>query len=148
VVKPAKGAELWPRRVSIALGVAALAQACFLAGWLAASDLPSTGAAALLLALYALAMGFQSGAVMALGVKAVFTTAATATVIGLMSDMAGWSRSEQERRRFAGVLVGLCAGAAAGGLLLEHANAWAPVLPLIVTVLVIAVASVALRPAR
>jgi uncharacterized membrane protein YoaK (UPF0700 family) len=82
---------------------------------------------------------------MSLDVKGIFTTAATATVIILASDEAGWSRSAGERRRLAGVLAGLVAGAAAGTVLLLHWRSYAPILPPAVTVAVIAVASAALR---
>jgi uncharacterized membrane protein YoaK (UPF0700 family) len=50
-----------------------------------------------------------------------------------------------EHARLAGVLVALCAGAAAGGLLLAHARTYAPLVPLAATALVIATASVAFR---
>ena len=83
---------------------------------------------------------------MSLDVKGVFTTAATATLLMLMSDEAGWSRSAVERRRFAGVLLALVAGATAGTLLLLHARSYAAMLPFVVTGLVIAGASAAFRP--
>jgi uncharacterized membrane protein YoaK (UPF0700 family) len=148
IVKPTRDSQLWPRRVSVALGVGALAQASFLAWWWAVSGLPSGGAGDGLIALSALSFGMQSAAVMSLNVKGVFTTAATATVIMLMSDEAGWSRSAHERQRFVGVILALVAGAAAGTFLLLHVRAYAPVLPLVVTLLVIAAAGLALRDAR
>jgi uncharacterized membrane protein YoaK (UPF0700 family) len=148
IVRPTKGSGIWPRRVSIALGVAALAQTAFLVAWLAVSGRPSTGAGDLLIGVSALALGMQSGAIMSLDVKGVFTTAATATLIMLMSDEAGWSRSAAERRRLAGVLVGLVAGAAAAAFLLLHARAYAPILPAVVTLVVVLTASVALEPSR
>ena len=148
IVKATSGSGVWPRRVSIALGVSALVQLVFLAGWMATSGLPSPGAAEILIGLSALAMGMQSGAVMSLGVPGVFTTAATATLIDLVSDVAGWSQSAIEKRRFVGVLLGLLAGAAAGAALVVYARVYAPILPLIATVLVIAAASIALQPAR
>jgi Protein of unknown function (DUF1275) len=96
-----------------------------------------------------LAMGLQSGAVAALAVTGVFTTAATATVIFLMKDVADRAGSEPAARaRLAGVLVALAAGAAAGGLLLVWARAVAPVIPLAATGLVIATASVTFRSTR
>ena len=146
VVKPSKGMGVWPRRVTIALVLGALAQAAFLFGWLVTSGRPSSGAGDLLVGLSALAFGIQSGAIMSLDVKGVFTTATTATVIMLMSDEAGWSQSAPERRRLAAVLVGLVAGAAAAAFLIFHARSYAPVLPLVVTLAVIATASVALDP--
>jgi uncharacterized membrane protein YoaK (UPF0700 family) len=147
IVKPTKGSGIWPRRVSIALGVAVVAQAAFLGGWFVTSGRPSTSVGDLLVSLSALAFGIQSGAVMSLGVKGVFTTAATATVIMLMSDEAGWSQSAPERRRFAAVIVGLVAGAAAAAFMLFHARVYAPILPLVVTLVVVVTASVVLRPA-
>jgi uncharacterized membrane protein YoaK (UPF0700 family) len=143
IVKPASGSAVWPRRVSVALTAAVLAQAGFLAAWLATSGRPSSGAGDLLVGLSALAMGMQSGAVRALGVAAVFTTAATATLIVLAGDLGTGTPSAAERRRLAGVLVGLLAGAAAGALLLVHARPYAAVLPLVVTALVIAIAWIA-----
>ena len=148
IVVASRGSGVWPRRVSLALGVSALVQLVFLAGWIATSGLPSTGAAEFLIGLSALAMGLQSGAIMSLGVPGVFTTAATATLIDLVGDVAGWSSSAIEKRRFVGVLVGLLAGATAGATLVVHARVYAPVLPLIVTVLVIATATTGLKPAR
>lgn len=145
IVKATKGSSVWPRRVSLSLGVAFLSQAGFLAGWAATSGRPSQGAGDLLVGLSALAMGLQSGAVMSLGVTGVFTTAATATVIVLMSDAASSSRAATEMRRLAGVLAALFAGATAGGLLLVHARTAAPVLPLVLTAVVISAASVALK---
>jgi uncharacterized membrane protein YoaK (UPF0700 family) len=146
IVKPTKSSAIWPRRVTIALGVSTLAQAAFLGGWLVVSGRPSAGVGDLLIALSALALGMQSGAVMSLDVKGIFTTAATATLIMLMSDQAGWSHSSPERRRLAGVLVALVAGAAAAGFLLLHSRAYAPILPLVVTLVVIATAAGALEP--
>jgi predicted lipid-binding transport protein (Tim44 family) len=78
----------------------------------------------------------------------VFTTAATATVIGLMSDVAPHARAT-DRARLAAVLGGLLAGAAAGGLLLTHFHTLAAVLPMALTLLVIAGAATGeLAPSR
>jgi uncharacterized membrane protein YoaK (UPF0700 family) len=145
IVKPSKGSGVWPRRVTIALGVAAVAQACFLAVWVAAAGLPASGVTNVLIGLSALAMGMQTATVFSLGLPGVFTTAATATLTVLMSDVASWSQSATERRRLAGMLVSLFAGATAGSLLLVHARTYAPVLPLAVTILVVATAEFTLR---
>jgi uncharacterized membrane protein YoaK (UPF0700 family) len=138
IVKPSKGSAVWPRRVSITLGFAALALACFFAGWLATSGHPSTSAGDLLVGMGALAMGLQSGSVLSLGVSGVFTTAATATLINLIGDLAGRRHPEKERRRLAGVLGGVVAGAAGGAFLLAKARSYAPILPLMAIILVIA----------
>ena len=144
VGKASKGSGLWPRRVSLALGGTVLAQAGFLAGWAAVSGHPSTDFVTWLVAIAALAMGLQSGAVLSLGVTGVFTTAATATVMFLTRDAAARPASVAEPVRLAGVLISLFAGAALGGLLLVHGRTYAPVLPLALTLLVVAVASVTL----
>ena len=147
VVKATRGTGIWPPRVSLALGIAAVAETALLAGWAAASGHPSTSAGHLLVGLYALALGIQSAAIMSLDVKGVFTTAATATLIMLASDEAGWPQAAGDRRRLVGVIVGLVVGAAAGAFLLLHARSWAPALPAATTIAVVATASVALRRA-
>jgi uncharacterized membrane protein YoaK (UPF0700 family) len=86
-------------------------------------------------------MGIQTSAVFSLGVRAVFTTAATATWAALMGDLSQWSKSVADRRRLASVLVGLFAGAVAGGLLMTHAPSWAPALPLVLSGAVVAIAA-------
>jgi uncharacterized membrane protein YoaK (UPF0700 family) len=86
-------------------------------------------------------MGLQSGAVLSLGVRGVFTTAATATLMFLSSDLAGPHAPAAERRRFPAVLAALVAGATAGALVLIHARSDAPLLPLAVTLLVVTAAA-------
>jgi uncharacterized membrane protein YoaK (UPF0700 family) len=48
-------------------------------------------------------------------------------------------------RRLRGVLTSLFLGATAGGLLLAHARIYAPALPLIATVIVVAIAALLFR---
>jgi uncharacterized membrane protein YoaK (UPF0700 family) len=147
VAGDATDAGVWPTSVTTVLGLAATAQLVFLALWAAVSGNPASATVDALLALSAFAMGLQSGAVRSLNVAGVFTTAATATVIVLMTDLAARSRAS-ERMRLEGVIAGLVAGAAAGGLVLIHARSYAAVLPLAATVGVIGVAASAavLRP--
>src|SRR3954465_8321942 len=57
IVAPARGSGVWPRRVSVALGLVVVAQAAFLALWMATSGRPGSGSADGLTALMALAMG-------------------------------------------------------------------------------------------
>jgi uncharacterized membrane protein YoaK (UPF0700 family) len=140
IVGDINGREVWPGVVTGVLRLAALAQAGFLVVWIATSGHPAGGEVDVLLGLSAIAMGLQSGAVRALAVPGVFTTAATATVIGLMTDLAAHTRST-DVARLSMVLGGLLAGAAAGGLLLIHLRTYTAVLPLAVTLLVIARAS-------
>jgi uncharacterized membrane protein YoaK (UPF0700 family) len=159
ILEPSMGSRaLWSPRVSITLGVASLSQAAFLAVWLATAGHSQHGAVEILVALSAFAMGLQTGAVLSLGVTGVFTTAATATLLYLVTDVADWSlpaenrvaveraRAKQlERRRVAAVLAGLIAGAAgASAMLMGGARNYAPLVPLVLTALVIAIASVVL----
>jgi uncharacterized membrane protein YoaK (UPF0700 family) len=147
IVKPRGrgGSGVWPRRVTVTLGLSLLGHAGFLILWLAVGGQPSTDVAHILLGLWGVAMGMQSAAVRSLHVEGVYTTAATATFIFVMGDFVNWSESAEERRRLWGVLISLFLGALAGGLLLVHAHIYAPVLPLVATVLVVATAALAFR---
>jgi uncharacterized membrane protein YoaK (UPF0700 family) len=135
--------SVWPQRVTLALGAALVIQAAFVVVWAVVAGHPSSRAGDLLIAISALAMGMQTSAVFALGVRAVFTTAATATLAVFMGDLSGWSQSGGERRRLAGVLVGLVVGAAVGAYLVDHALSWAPLFPLVVSGIVVATATLA-----
>jgi uncharacterized membrane protein YoaK (UPF0700 family) len=145
IIQPSQGSGMWPRRVTAALGVSLNAHAIFLAVWFADNGMPSNNVAHVLLGLWGFAMGMQSAAVRRLRVDGVFTTAATATIIFLVGDLANWSATVEERRRLAGVLVSLFAGATAGGLLLVKAHLYAPVLPFAITLAAVATAAIFLR---
>jgi uncharacterized membrane protein YoaK (UPF0700 family) len=148
VVAPTAGVHaVWPRRVTAALAAGAVAQVAFLVLWLAVGGRPSSASANALIAVSALAMGLQTAAVFSLGVRAVFSTAATATWTALMGDLAAWSQTRDERHRLAGVLLALLAGSVAGAVLVVDARVWAALLPLIVSASVVAVAAVRLHPA-
>jgi uncharacterized membrane protein YoaK (UPF0700 family) len=137
--------DVWPHRVTVALGISLIAHAVFLAVWFGSNGQPSVDVAHVLLGLWGFAMGMQSAAVRTLRVEGVFTTAATATIILLVSDITNWSAKVAEWRRLAGVLVSLFVGATAGGLLLVHAHLYAPVLPFVVTLAVVALAAIRFR---
>jgi uncharacterized membrane protein YoaK (UPF0700 family) len=140
--------QVWPRRVSIALGVALAVQVGFLALWIAAG--PSSEVSNIMLGLNALAMGVQMNAIRSLHVPGISTTAATATFVSWASGPATWPHKGTWARRLTGVLVSMAVGALVGDWLLRHAHTFAPVLPALVIAVVIAVASVALKqePAR
>ena len=144
-IVPYESCGIWSHRVTIALGVSLIAHATFLEVWFATKGQPPIDVAHILLGLWGLAMGMQSAAVRRLRVDGVFTTAATATVIFLVGDLVNWRATVEERRRLTGVLVSLFVGATAGGLLLVHAQIYAPVLPFAITVVVVAIAAIALR---
>jgi uncharacterized membrane protein YoaK (UPF0700 family) len=126
----------WPRRMSVLLALVAIAEAGFLAVWSATAGHPSTEIADVLIVLFSLAMGIQTAAVRSLGVQGVFTTAGTFTLVAFAGAFAG-TRAKTEIPRLAGVLAGLVAGAIGGGLLFLHARSYAPVLPLVLTSVVI-----------
>jgi uncharacterized membrane protein YoaK (UPF0700 family) len=129
--------SVWPRSATLALAAALVFQAAFLGVWAAVGGHPSSAAGDGLIALSAIAMGMQTTAIFSLGVRADFTTAATATLAVLMGDLAGWSQTRGERRRLAATIIGLFAGAAIGALLVLEARTWAPVFPLVVSGLVV-----------
>jgi uncharacterized membrane protein YoaK (UPF0700 family) len=137
---------VWPRQMTFALGISLLPHLCFLVIWFATSGRPGDNLIPVLLAVWALAMGNQSAAVRQLNVGGIFTTAATATFIFLVGDWANnRPLTSEEHRRLLGVLVSLVIGATAGTLLLLHAPIYAPMLPLVVTALVVAIAATVFR---
>jgi uncharacterized membrane protein YoaK (UPF0700 family) len=127
---------VWPPAMTVLLGLVAIAEAFFLVGWLATAGHPSAQIAYVFIALLSLAMGIQTAAVRSLGVQGIFTTAGTFTLVAFVGTFAG-SRSRAEMPRLAGVLLGLIVGAVAGGLLFLHVRSYAPVLPLVLTILVL-----------
>jgi uncharacterized membrane protein YoaK (UPF0700 family) len=134
--------QTWPLRVTYALALSLLPQLGFVVLWIATGASPSGGVTlGLLLASWALAMGMQSAAVRGLEVGGVFTTAATATFIFLFGSFAGRPLSGEERRRLSGVLVSLVIGATAGARLLIDEPTYAPLLPLGITIMVVAIAA-------
>jgi uncharacterized membrane protein YoaK (UPF0700 family) len=138
IVNGSSGSGTWSPGVAFALAGTVALQAGFLALWVTVSGRPGTESGDVLIGLMALAMGLQSGAVASLAVNGVFTTAATATLLFVMRDLADADSSPKERARLTGVLLALVTGAVAGGLLLVHARPYAPLLPLVVTGLVTA----------
>ena len=133
---------MWPRQTTFALGISLLPHLCFLVIWFATRGQLGDNLIPILLTVWALAMGNQSAAVRQLNVGGIFTTAATATFIFLAGDWA-YNRplTSEEHSRLRHVLVSLVIGATAGALLLIHAPIYAPVLPLVVTVGVVAIAA-------
>ena len=124
---------LWPARVTLGLLGCVLAQAVFWVVWVAVGGHPSSTLAPVLLGISACAMGMQTATAVALGVHAVFTTAATATWTVLMGDNVHWAGTRTERGRLALVLGGTLLGALAGALLLAHARVWMPLLGALLT---------------
>jgi uncharacterized membrane protein YfcA len=90
-------------------------------------------------------MGLQMNAIRSLHVPGISTTAATATFISLASGPSTWSHKAHAARRLIGVLVSMAVGAFVGTWMLGHAHTYAPVLPVLVIAVVIAVASMTLK---
>jgi uncharacterized membrane protein YoaK (UPF0700 family) len=144
IVRRTQGSDsVWPRPAILALAVALPFEVAFLIMWASVSGHPSAGSGDVLIALSGVAMGIQFATTFSLGVRADFTTAATATLAVLMGDLAGWSQTSPERRRLTGTILGLIVGAAIGGVLFVNARTWAPAIPLVVTGEVIAAAVIA-----
>jgi uncharacterized membrane protein YoaK (UPF0700 family) len=133
IVRARDRKALWPNQVTLALIVGLALQTAFLIVWLVVNADPADASGDVLIALSACAMGVQTAAVFSLGVRADFTTAATATLAVLMGDLAGWEQPSGERARLAGTLAALVAGAIAGAALMAQASSWAPVFPLALT---------------
>jgi uncharacterized membrane protein YoaK (UPF0700 family) len=141
LVRDERAGELWPRRVTVIEAAAAVILIGFLAYWLAVAGDPSPTSAVALIAIGASAAGLQTGAIFELGVRAVFTTAATATWTALMADIAQGRRAPPDLARLAMVVVGVFAGALLGGMLMVHERDYAPVLPAALTLLVTVIAA-------
>jgi uncharacterized membrane protein YoaK (UPF0700 family) len=124
---------LWPARVTAGLLGCALVQMVFWVVWLAVGGHPGSTLTLVLLAISACGMGIQTATAVALGVHAVFTTAATATWTVLVGDTAHRAGTRTERRRLALVLGGTLLGALGGALLLAHARPWMPLLAPLLT---------------
>jgi uncharacterized membrane protein YoaK (UPF0700 family) len=134
IVRRARSSDsAWPRPAMVSLALSLVLQTAFLALWASLSGQPSSGSGDALIALSGAAMGMQFATAFSLGVRADFTTAATATLAVLMGDLAGWSQTRGERRRLAATLVGLFVGAVVGAVLWVNARTWAPAFPLGVT---------------
>ncbi len=97
-------------------------------------------------ALSALAMGLQANAIRSLHVPSISTTAFTATFIDVFSGLVTWSLTAYSARRLAASMVGMAAGAFLSDWMLSHAHPYAPVVPAVITAVVIAIPWVVLKP--
>jgi uncharacterized membrane protein YoaK (UPF0700 family) len=148
VIRHARRSRVAARGLSWTLGAILVTQVAFAAGWIAVSGHPSLTFTTVLVGIEAVAMGMQSGAIGSLGVKAVFTTAATATLINLAREAADRRVSDTDPARLLRILVSLIAGAAAGAVLLVNARTDAALVPVLATALAIGVHAVARRLSR
>jgi uncharacterized membrane protein YoaK (UPF0700 family) len=132
---------VWQPRITYALAISLLPHVGFVVLWIAINGNPSGSATFALLAIWAMAMGMQSAAIRWLNVRGVFTTAATATFIFSLESLARRRLTAEERGRLLGVLVSLVIGATGGARLLMKAPIYTPLLPFIITVIVVAIAA-------
>ena len=119
----ASGGETWPLSVTVTLVAELCVLAAFSAGWELTGGRPGGTAQLLLIAALAVAMGIQSAAVRQLG--GMSTTYLTGTLTAVVADLVTHGRAPGLARSL-GVLAAIVAGAAAGGLVAEHAPAWLP----------------------
>lgn len=140
-----KNGVIWSPQATLALGVSLLGHLCFVVVWVATSGQPGTGAVRFLLVAWALTMGVQSAAVRTLHVAGVYTTVATGTFIVLASNLANLRLTRGDCSQLPYILISLIIGATAGAYLLFHAPIFAPMLPFIITIGVVATAAIAFR---
>jgi uncharacterized membrane protein YoaK (UPF0700 family) len=119
----ASGGEVWPLSVTATLAAEFCVLAGFSAGWELTGGRPGAAVQLLLIAALAVAMGIQSAAVRQLG--GMSTTYLTGTLTAVVADLVTRDRPPGLARSI-GVLAAIVAGAAAGGLVAEHAPAWLP----------------------
>jgi uncharacterized membrane protein YoaK (UPF0700 family) len=136
----------WPKRVTVALLITAVSQVAFLVGWIATSGHPTGAAGATLIAIMAFGMGVQIHAARSLQVPDVSTTAATATWVTFVSDIA--TNSLRGKGRFLRLqsMIAMILGAAVGAYFIDNARTFVPALPLIITLLTMVIAAGALKP--
>ena len=131
----ARGGETWPLSVSVTLVAEFCVLAAFSVGWELTGGRPGSTAQVLLIAALAVAMGIQSAAVRQLG--GMSTTYLTGTLTAVVTELVTRDRGPGFARSV-GVLAAIVSGAAAGGLVAEHAPAWLPaaiMTPLVVVVI-------------
>ncbi len=131
---------VWPRQVTVALGLELVTMVLFASGWELAGGRPAGTSQGSLLVVASLAMGVQSAAIRELRVPGLSTTYLTGTLTDLVGDVAQAGRSSTTIRRSLPILVALIVGAGAGGALVTEAPRVAPALPLAGLVAVIVVA--------
>ena len=119
----ASSGETWPLSVTVTLVAELCVLAGFSAGWELTGGSPGSTAELLLIAALAVAMGIQSAAVRELG--GMSTTYLTGTLTAVISELATRDRRPGLARSL-GVIAAIVSGAAAGGLVAEHAPAWLP----------------------
>jgi len=133
--------RMWPRRVTILLGVELAILIGLAIAWLSYDGDPSRAGQHLLLAGAAFSMGIQGAAVRLLGVS-VSTTYMTGALTTLLEAMATRRPFTYTERGAVVGLVSLAIGAALGTAMLEYARPAAMVVPCVGLTFVVAAAAV------
>jgi uncharacterized membrane protein YoaK (UPF0700 family) len=126
---PVAGDPVWPRPVTVALGVEFVLFAAYAAGWWVSGAAPGRGLALVLLLCTAVGLGIQSSTVQRFGVSGMSTTYLTGTLTTVVIRLAT-GRGVREVWHSIEILLGLITGAAAGALLVLNLPMLAPVLQL------------------
>jgi uncharacterized membrane protein YoaK (UPF0700 family) len=126
---PVAGDPVWPRPVTVALGVEFVLFAAYAVGWWVTGGDPGRGPALVLLLCTAVGLGIQSSTVQRFGVSGMSTTYLTGTLTTVVIRLAT-GRGVREVWHSIEILLGLVTGAAAGALLVLHLPLVAPVLQL------------------
>jgi uncharacterized membrane protein YoaK (UPF0700 family) len=130
---------VWPRPLSLALGVELAIFIAVAIGWWASGSDPTGMVQSAELAASALALGIQSSAVLRLNVSGLSTTYLTGTLTTLVQTLTTTRRLKGAGRSLC-LLIALVAGAAIGALLAIRVPPAAPVLPVLVLTVVLGVA--------
>jgi uncharacterized membrane protein YoaK (UPF0700 family) len=141
----ASGGETWPLGVTVTLVAEFCVLAGFSVGWELTGGRPGSTAQLLLIAALSAAMGIQGAAVRQLG--GMSTTYLTGTLTAVVTELVTRDRTPGFARSI-GVLAAIVSGAAAGGLVAEHAPAWLPAVILTPLAVVVIVSAGGLEPVK
>jgi len=135
----------WRPRTSLVAAAELALLACVAAGWLAAGGQPDRGVTLLLLALAAAAMGVQGVLTINSGVRGASTTYLTGTLTSIVRILTSTPHHFAELAGGGSRLAALLCGALFGALLLKGAPLWAPVLPVVLVAVVVAITATSTR---
>lgn len=127
---PDKADGLWPARVSRGLASEAVIVVINAGLWWHNGGHPTGGIQLVMLALNALALGIQSSSVQRFGAPGLSTTYLTGTLTSLVAHFT--HRKPAREMALSGlILAAFVVGAVLGGVLIAHAPAWAPCIPIV-----------------
>lgn len=145
---PEPGDPVWPSAVTRALAFEAILFVLYAGGWWAAHPQPDVYTKAMLLGLGATALGIQSSAMQRFGSGVgLNTTFLSGSLVRLVGQLATGRRYRDIRHHLL-VLVGLICGGLLGALLVLHAPAFAPTVPLAGLAIALCAAGWQARPSR